>query len=356
MNKTLLLQHIENEKALMPWFVLEYIHSMNVINRSPATLYEYLKEYHRFFDWLIDSNIVDKANFKDIPIEVLEHLKKSEIESYIIYLRERPKMTSKTTQYGVSQKTINRTISALSSLFNYLTRETENEEGEPYFYRNVMDKIKTIKETQTLRQQAANIKEKLFLGEETQEFLDYIDQIYETTLSQRALASFKKNKERDLAIIALMLASGLRLSECTNADLQNLNLNTLVIEVIRKGGKKDAVNIAPFAKPYLEQYLNIRKARYNALKDDKALFLSTYKGVANRIDNRTVENLVSKYSASFKIKITPHKLRHTLATRLYAETKSQALVGTQLGHKNTATTDIYTHIINDENQKALDKL
>ena len=86
------------------------------------------------------------------------------------------------------------------------------------------------------------------------------------TLSNRALSSFNKNKERDLAIIALLLASGVRLSEAVNLDLRDLNLKMMVIDVTRKGGKRDSVNVAAFAKPYLEQYLAIRDKRYKTEK------------------------------------------------------------------------------------------
>ena len=81
------------------------------------------------------------------------------------------------------------------------------------------------------------------------------------------LSSFNKNKERDLAIIALLLASGVRLSEAVNLDLRDLNLKMMVIDVTRKGGKRDSVNVAAFAKPYLENYLAIRNQRYKTEKD-----------------------------------------------------------------------------------------
>ena len=164
------------------------------------------------------------------------------------------------------------------------------------------------------------------------------------TLSNRALSSFNKNKERDLAIIALLLASGVRLSEAVNLDLRDLNLKMMVIDVTRKGGKRDSVNVAAFAKPYLEQYLTIRDKRYKTEKTDTALFLTLYRGVPNRIDASSVEKMVAKYSEDFKVRVTPHKLRHTLATRLYDATKSQVLVSHQLGHASTQVTDLYTHI------------
>jgi integrase len=356
MKRERLIENIEDLKALMPDFVLEYYRSKSAVPYSLNTLYEYLKEYQRFFGWLIDSDVSDAEKISEITLKTLENLTKSDLETYILYLRERPRLNTYTTTYGVSQTTINRTLSALSSLYKYLTEEVEDEKGEPYFYRNVMKKVSTQKKRETLASRAENIKNKLFLGDETQAFLDFIDTEYEIDLSNRAKSSFIKNKERDLAIIALILASGIRLSETVNIDLNDLNLRTMVVEVTRKGGKRDSVNIAGFAEPYLTAYLAIRNQRYATTKRDTALFLTVYKERANRIDNSSVEKMVAKYSKIFKVRVTPHKLRHTLATRLYAETNSQVLVSHQLGHASTQVTDLYTHIVNEEQKDALDKL
>ena len=356
MKREQLIQNIEKLKHIMPSYVLEYYQSKLTIPYSLNTLYEYLKEYERFFSWLVDSGVADVDKITDVSLSVLENLTKRDLESFILYLRERPRLNTRSTRYGVSQTTINRTLSALSSLYKYLTEEVENEDGEPYFYRNVMKKVQTKKKSETLASRAENIKGKLFLGDETQGFLDYIDNEYEKSLSNRALSSFNKNKERDLAIIALMLASGVRLSEAVNINIADLNMKTLVVEVTRKGGKRDAVNIAKFAELYLLNYLEIREQRYKPEKSNKAFFLSIYRGQASRIDGSSIEKLVSKYSQAFKVRITPHKLRHTLATRLYAQTNSQVLVSHQLGHSSTQVTDLYTHIISQEQKNALDEL
>ena len=356
MKRELLLEKIEEYKALMPWFVLEYYQSKLSVPYSFTTLYEYLKEYKRFFDWLIDSGISDADEIASIDIKTLENLTKKDMESFVLYLRERPSLNTYSTKQGVSQTTINRTLSALSSLYKYLTEEVEGPDGGPYFYRNVMKKVSTKKKKETLAARAENIKQKLFLGDETMEFLDYVEKEYEVKLSNRAKSSFFKNKERDLAIIALLLASGVRLSEAVNLDLKDINLKMMVIDVTRKGGKRDSVNVASFAKPYLESYLSIRDKRYKAEKQDLALFLTEYRGVPNRIDASSIEKMVAKYSQDFKIRVTPHKLRHTLATRLYDATKSQVLVSHQLGHASTQVTDLYTHIVNDEQKNALDNL
>ncbi|NQP18186.1 tyrosine recombinase XerS [Streptococcus suis] len=356
MRRELLLEKIEELKEIMPWYVLDYYQSKLAVPYSFTTLYEYLKEYRRFFEWLQDSDLVSVERIADIPLDILEHLTKKDMEAFILYLRERPLLNANTTQNGVSQTTINRTLSALSSLFKYLTEEVENDQGEPYFYRNVMKKVSTKKKKETLAARAENIKQKLFLGDETMEFLEYVDTEYENKLSNRAKSSFRKNKERDLAILALLLASGVRLSEAVNLDLKDVNLKLMIIEVTRKGGKRDSANIAGFAKPYLEAYMTIRQQRYKAEKTDIAFFLSEYRGIPNRMDASSIEKMVAKYSSDFKIRVTPHKLRHTLATRLYDATKSQVLVSHQLGHANTQVTDLYTHIVNDEQKNALDKL
>ena len=356
MKREKLLEKIDELKKIMPWYVLDYYQSKLSVPYSFTTLYEYLKEYRRFFEWILESGISNAKKIADVELTTLEHLSKKDMESFVLYLRERPSLNTYSTKQGVSQTTINRTLSALSSLFKYLTEEVEDENGDPYFYRNVMKKIATKKKKETLAARAENIKGKLFLGDETMAFIEYIDKEYQNKLSHRALSSFQKNKERDLAIIALLLASGVRLSEAVNLDLKDLNLNMMVIEVTRKGGKRDSVNVAGFAKPYLEEYLKIRAPRYKAEKQDQALFLTEYRGVPNRIDASSIEKLVAKYSQDFKVRVTPHKLRHTLATRLYGATKSQVLVSHQLGHASTQVTDLYTHIVNDEQKNALDKL
>lgn len=356
MKREVLLVKIEELKAIMPWYVLDYYQSKLAVPYSLTTLYEYLKEYKRFFDWMLDSDLVAVSAIRDISLTSLEELSKKDMEAFILYLRERTLLNSQTKRQGLSQTTINRTLSALSSLYKYLTEEVEDKNGEPYFYRNVMKKVATKKKRETLAARAENIKQKLFLGDETQGFLDYIADEYPKNLSQRALSSFEKNKERDLALIALLLASGVRLSEAVNLDIQELNTKTMMIDVIRKGGKRDAVHVAAFAKPYLEAYLSIRDKRYKADKTDRALFLTEYRSKPNRIDASSVEKIVAKYSQGFKVRVTPHKLRHTLATRLYDATKSQVLVSHQLGHASTQVTDLYTHIVNDEQKNALDKL
>lgn len=361
-----IVKNSEEILQTMPWYVQEFYRSRNIDQSSRRTLYSYLHEYRRFFDWLIDSGLVNVTCYNEIPISVLEQLPKRDMEAFIVYLRERKHKNSPNShKEGLAETTINRTKMALSSLFKYLTEESENESGEPYFYRNVMKKIKTKKQKDTLASRAANIKDKLFLGEKTKQFLDFISDDTTTesfyakcdlATNGKARAAFEKNRERDLAIIALLLASGIRLSECVGSNIFDLNLASMTIDVTRKGNKRDTVNIAPFAKPYLEDYLSIRNLRYKTDDKQKALFVTTQSGTPARLGGAAIERLVAKYSEAFGVRVTPHKLRHTLATRVYEKTKSPILTASQLGHEGTQLVATYAHVLSTEQQDALSDL
>lgn len=130
------------------------------------------------------------------------------------------------------------------------------------------------------------------------------------------------------------------------------------ILVVRKGNKKDAPLIADWAIPYLQNYLDIRQQRYNPDKQEKALFLTRYAGKAKRIATNTVERFVSRYSEAFPDgnRTTPHKLRHSLGTELYDDSKDVMIVASQLGHTGISATDQYIQQAKvDKQREALNK-
>ena len=87
-----------------------------------------------------------------------------------------------------------------------------------------------------------------------------------------------------------------------------------------------------------------------------AFFLTNYHGETRRISANSIERLVKKYSIAFGRPLTPHKLRHTLASELYEVTKDQVLVAQQLGQKGTSATDLYTHVDQSVQKAALAKI
>ena len=97
MKREILLERIDKLKQVMPWYVLILpIKTGRSIQFS--TLYEYLKEYDRFFTWVLESGISDADTMANIPLEVLEHMTKKDMESFILYLRERPLLNANTTK------------------------------------------------------------------------------------------------------------------------------------------------------------------------------------------------------------------------------------------------------------------
>lgn len=327
----------------LPEYVFAYSQQPNL---SISTLYQYLAEIKRFFTWLREgssdfngSPISTAKTNKDIELTTLEHLKVAEVQAYLNSLRYRTNKQS--TQDSV--KTINRTINALRSLFKYLTVTADLNDGEPYFYRNVMDKVSALKGgKETISYRNAKFGPLLYTGQKKHDWLDFIDNEYEYTLNNHSLPFFKANKERDLAIIALLLGSGIRVSELTKLNVKDIDLANRSVLVLRKGGNRDAPLIADWAIPYIANYMQIRKKRYEPESSQKALFLTRY-GKARRITSTAVENLVSKYSAAFPEgeRTTPHKLRHSLGTELYDKSKDVMIVAAQLGHTGISATDQY---------------
>src|SRR5699024_1640264 len=116
----------------------------------------------------------------------------------------------------------------------------------------------------------------MYRGQMKFDFITFIEKEYPNKCDKRALPSYKVNKERDIAIIALILGTGVRVSEAANVNLGDLNLKQSLLDVTRKGGQKDSVPIAPWAITHIQTYQAIRAQRYHALKKDTAFFLTVY--------------------------------------------------------------------------------
>lgn len=343
------LDLIEEELKKMPDFVKEYNFGTN---HSLATSYQYLTEIRRFFDWLRQEGISDAEDNQHITTDTLANLQRNDIMLYINYLGH-----VKNQQGNLnSPTTVNRSINALRSLFKFLTITADNNNGEPYFERNVMLKIDSLNNTKTLNYRAHILESHMYTGDLKYQFLDFIDKNFEKQCNKHALPSFKINKERDMAIIALILGTGIRVSECAGIDLADINLKKATLDVTRKGGQRDSVPIAKWTIKYLNSYREIRKKRYFADKKQNAFFLTRWHGQTKRITTNAIEKMVNKYSAAFGHPLTPHKLRHTLASELYGVTKDQVLVAQQLGQKGTSATDLYTHVDQKKQRDALNEI
>ncbi len=151
---------------------------------------------------------------------------------------------------------------------------------------------------------------------------------------------------RDRAILEVLFSTGLRVSELTNLNRDQINLDRKEFGVIGKGRRARVVFLSDTAAGWLKKYLDTRE------DDDKALFIRSAgkKDAALRLTPRSVQRLVEKYvkKARLPIKITPHGLRHSFATDLLIGGADLRAIQEMLGHKNVSTTQIYTHITNPQ--------
>ncbi|MEC0276175.1 tyrosine recombinase XerS [Peribacillus frigoritolerans] len=353
-------QKLEQLVKSMPFYIVEYVDNKMDI-RSPSTLLNYVLDYKLFLEWLIAEGIAEQKHIKDIPLSVLEKLKLIEAQSFIKFLERRNIPINKKETKKAERVSVNRKISALRSLFKYLTTQTENEDGEPYFYRNVMLKIEVNKVKETLGARASRISTKIFHNDEDARFLEFVKHKYEKELPEnsRKLIYFKRDKERDFAILSLFLGSGIRVNELSNLRLRDLDFEEKQIHVLRKGGKKDVVAVSPPSMQDIKDYLAVRTERYRGSNDDTAyVFLTRVNDGATPLSNRAIEALVKKYTKAFKSNksMSPHKLRHTYGTNLMEQSGDIHLLMTQLGHTSTTTAALYTNPEQEKAKKAAKKL
>ena len=156
-------------------------------------------------------------------------------------------------------------------------------------------------------------------------------------LSEHQQKYHEKTKIRDLALLTLMLGTGIRVSECVGLDITDVDFDYDRIKIVRKGGYESYVYFGQEARESLIQYLREREEILPVAGHENALFLSSQR---KRISVRSVENLVKKYAqiTTPLKKITPHKLRSTYGTNLYQQTSDIYLVADVLGHKDVNTT------------------
>lgn len=171
------------------------------------------------------------------------------------------------------------------------------------------------------------------------------------SLTERQKAYHKKTRVRDLALMTLLLGTGIRVSECIGLNLNDVDFNVDGIRIHRKGGKEVIIYFGDEVELALRDYMEERRHIVPAPGNEEALFLSMQK---KRLNVRSVENLVKKYAqaAAPLKKITPHKLRSTYGTNLYRETGDIYLVADVLGHADVNTTKRHYAALEDERRRS----
>lgn len=158
-------------------------------------------------------------------------------------------------------------------------------------------------------------------------------------------------RARDVAILTLLLGTGIRVSECVGINMDDLSFEENAVLVTRKGGKEMILYYSDEVARALRAYLKNRHDIVPLPGHEAALFLSLQR---RRITQRAIENLVKKYAkvaAPLKKKISPHKLRSTYGTELYRSTGDIYLVADVLGHVDVNTTRKHYAQMSDERRR-----
>ncbi|HAB94847.1 MAG TPA: integrase [Lachnospiraceae bacterium] len=331
------LEKINDLTVDMPMFMRRFANEYLVTkNKSPRTVLGYVGDLKVFFEYLEKTRGIPVMQ---ISIETLGSLTADDIQDYLLYLmrynRKDPN-NSKTIKESNQAPARARKLSSLRALYRYLIAHNHLE-------KNVAELVDMPK-----------IEEKPITYLEKEEVRDVLEGA-ETggSLTKRQFTFSKGQQMRDIAILTLLLNTGIRVSEMVGIDLQDIDWNEKRIRIFRKGRKEQFIYFNEPVAEALQDYLDCeRKA---SSEDLNALFISR-KG--QRISVRAVERLVKKYTASVvpMKRITPHKLRSTFATNLYEETGDIYVTSDALGHSSLETVKKYTNLHDERRRRAAEAI
>lgn len=299
---------------------------------STRTRLAYAYDIRVFFEFLHETNSVcAKMDIRDFPITLLNQVTRQDIEEYLSYVsyyeKEGKEITN--TERGKARK-----LSSLRSFYNYYF---QNERIE----KNTAELVPVPK-----------LHEKTIIRLEPNEVATLLDQVENgTKLTKKEMAYHEKTKVRDVALLTLLLGTGIRVSECVGLDLNDVDFENNGIKIRRKGGYEAVVYFGEEVEQALREYLEQRKHIIPETGHENALFLSMQN---RRMAVRSIENLVKKYASRVTTlkKITPHKLRSTYGTSLYRETGDIYLVADVLGHKDVNTTRKHYASMEEERRRS----
>ncbi len=298
---------------------------------SARTRLGYAYDIRTFFEYLHNENpVLRKKEIVDFSLDILDQIEREDIEEYLEYLSLYEKKDKEITNAEQGKK---RKMSALRCMYSYFYKAE-------LISRNTAELVKMPKlhENEIIRLEP----------DEVATLLDQVEAGEKLTKSQ--LKYHEKTKLRDVALLTLLLGTGIRVSECVGIDIDDIDFKTNGLRVHRKGGYNTTVYFPDEVRDALLNYFDERKLKIPEEGSENAFFLSLQN---KRITVRAVENLVKKYSRNVTTlkKITPHKLRSTYGTNLYRESGDIYLVADVLGHKDVNTTRKHYAAQDDENRR-----
>lgn len=301
-------------------------YSVTILNKSPNSIKEYNYDLATFLKFIkIHFGLTKETDFakitiNDLPISVIQKITLDDIHAFISYLA---------TELRSKSATRARKVSSIRIFFKYLSAKAKLIEVNP------AQNLETPK-----------------LDKRTPKYLTLEDS---KKLLDVASDEDNRNSERDYAITTLFLNCGMRLSELVNINIKDIQFDDCKMTVIGKGNKERTIYLNNACMRAISQYLSIRPKEGIEYKSKDALFLSERR---ERISNRTVQYIVKKELQKAGLdtnKYSVHKLRHTAATLMYqyGNVDIRALQEL-LGHASISTTEIYTHVANEQVRNAVE--
>ena len=318
-----MVQEEENPDYLNDF--LDYM--ITIQNKSKNTVKEYNYDLATFLKFikmhfkLTDEKNIKNIKYKDVTIETLNRVKLEDLHAFLAYL---------TKNYNSKATTRSRKVSSLRVFFKYLTQK----------------KLITINPAQDLETPKIGKRLPKYLTLEDSKKLLYVASEEDT-----------RNTKRNFAITTLFLNCGMRLSELVGINIKNIAFDECQMTVIGKGNKERTIYLNKACINAIEDYLKVRPKTNFANSDaEKALFLSERR---QRISRRMVQQIIYdelRKAGLDSDKYSVHKLRHTAATLMYqyGQVDIRALQEL-LGHESISTTEIYTHVSNQQVRDAVEK-
>lgn len=235
----------------------------------------------------------------------LDAVSRTTIINYLMYLQKQGKATA----------TIARRLAALKAFYQFLVRE------------------KRIKTDPTANLESPKLEKRL-------------PRVLTVSEVERLLAQPDSSQPaglRDRAMLELLYATGIRVSELVSLNIEDVNLETGYIRCTGKGSKERIVPLGSLAIQWVQEYLQSGRPKLVKDRDEKALFVNHH---GNRLTRQGFWKIVKKYAEDARIdkEITPHTLRHSFATHLLENGADLRSVQEMLGHADISTTQIYTHV------------
>ncbi|MCI9177926.1 MAG: tyrosine recombinase XerC [Clostridia bacterium] len=304
---------------------LQYI--TTILNKSENTVKEYNYDLNHFLKFIMyhyhltSEEDIKSINIKNMDVQVVKKIQLDDIHAFLFYL---------TNTYHSKPATRARKIASIRVFFKYLANKERILEVDPTIG------LETPKQEKRLPKYLS---------------LENSEKLLEVTRNESG-----DFKERDFAIITLFLNCGMRLSELVGINIKDIDFSENKLTVIGKGNKERTIYLNKACIDAINDYLKVRPHEGVKFDSKDALFLSKRK---ERISNRMVQEIVKRELAKSGLdinKYSTHKLRHTAATLMYqyGNVDIRALQ-VLLGHQSISTTQIYTHVENEQVRAAVEK-